>query len=306
MESTPIDAGEVGRVFEGASAIPRVRDVLELTKARLNALVLLTAFIGFYMGRNPAHAPFLFLAALIGTFMMALGSGALNQWMERVLDARMERTAGRPLPAGRMSPRVAAFIGAGLCLAGAAILALLVNPLTALLGAVTVLIYLALYTPMKTRSIWNTVVGAVAGALPPVMGWTAATETLSLEAWCLFGILFLWQLPHFFALAWRYRWEYREVGFRMLPDIDPRGGWTALAMVLSAGLLVPAVVGLFWIGAAGRLLLVGGLILGVAYTLGALGFLARRSDKAAMRAFLASLLYLPLLIGLIVLDPLFF
>src|SRR5579859_388514 len=200
--------------------------IADLTKARLTTLVLLTTVVGFYMGERGAVNYVLMLNVLLGTGLVASGAAALNQLLEREHDAKMRRTADRPLPSGRMQPTTVMLFG-GICsVAGLIYLALLVNPLTALIGAVTLVSYLFIYTPLKRVTWLNTAIGAIPGALPPLMGWTAARNELSGQGWALFAILAFWQLPHFFAIAWIYREQYAKAGFVMLPNVDADGRQT--------------------------------------------------------------------------------
>ena len=199
----------------------------DLVKARLTAIVLLTTFVGFYLGERGAVNYLLMFHALFGTALVAAGAAALNQWLERDYDAKMRRTAGRPLPSGRMQPATVAIFGGACSVIGLVYLAALVNPLTSVVGAVTSVSYLFIYTPLKRVTWVNTLVGAIPGALPPLMGWTAARNELSGEGWALFAILAFWQIPHFMAIAWLYRDEYAKAGFVMLPNIDATGSRTA-------------------------------------------------------------------------------
>ncbi len=199
----------------------------DLVKARLTLLVLLTTLVGFYLGWRGAMNYFLMFHTLLGTALVAGGAAALNQLLEREYDAKMRRTASRPLPSGRMQPVTVAVLGGAMSVAGLIYLAVLVNPLTSVIGAVTSVSYLFIYTPLKRVTWTNTLVGAIPGALPPLMGWTAARNELGGEGWALFAILAFWQLPHFFAIAWMYRDEYAKAGFVMLPNIDPDGSRTA-------------------------------------------------------------------------------
>ena len=198
----------------------------DLVKARLTALVLLTTFVGFYLGERGAVNYLLMFHALFGTALVASGAAALNQLLERDYDAKMRRTASRPLPSGRLQPATVAIFGGVCSVAGLVYLAALVNPLTSVVGAVTLVSYLFIYTPLKRVTWVNTLVGAIPGALPPLMGWTAARNELSGEGWALFAILAFWQIPHFMAIAWLYRDEYAKAGFVMLPNVDAGGGRT--------------------------------------------------------------------------------
>ena len=274
----------------------------DLFKARLTSLVLLTTLVGFYAGLRGRVDWFLLFNALTGTALVASGGAALNQLLERDHDARMRRTRERPLPTGRLQPRTVLAIGIACALAGTAELVLLVNPLTGLLGAATFALYVFIYTPLKRVTWLNTVVGAIPGALPPVMGWAAARGEISLEALALFGIQALWQIPHFLAIAWIYRDEYAKAGFRMLPVIDAGGARTsrqALGFALALWLisLCP-----FWLHLAGGLYFCGALALGGAFVWFALQFARDLSVIRARRLFYASIIYLPLVLAVLVLD----
>src|SRR6266849_10437481 len=195
----------------------------ELVKARLTFLVLMTTLVGFYIGTRRSSDLKLLVHTLFGTALMACGASALNQLAEREHDARMRRTESRPLPSGRLQPETVLIFGGGCSVAGLLYLALAVNLLTSLIGAFTLVTYVFLYTPLKRVTWLNTAIGAVPGALPPLMGWTAAQDAMSSEGWALFAILFFWQIPHFLAIAWLYRDEYAKAGFIMLPGVDPGG-----------------------------------------------------------------------------------
>jgi len=279
-----------------------VRTLSELAKLRLNALVLLTTAVGFALGDpfDLAWGPLGW--TMLGTGAAAASASMLNQLLERRRDAQMRRTAGRPLPTARVSVATVFILGVALGYAGPAILALKVNVLAGGLALANILIYVLIYTPLKPRTTLNTAVGAVTGAIPPMIGWAAATGKLETGAWLLGGILFLWQIPHFFALAWMYREDYARGGHAMLPVRDPRGEITARAMVLCSLLLAPislaaapyGVTGL-WSAAIGA-----AAALGLAFF--SFRFFVRRSDATARAAFLASLAYLPIVLGAMVLD----
>ena len=278
------------------------RTLLELTKARLVTLVLVTTAVGFVLASRQPFAWATFAWTLLGTAFAAAGVMSLNQAIEWRRDALMERTRTRPVPSGTVSPRQAAGFGAALAAVGLAVLAVRVNALTAWLGLAVVLVYIAVYTPLKTRSTLCTLAGAVCGAIPPMMGWSGAAGRLEFGAWILAFLLFVWQIPHFLALAWMYRADYERGGFRMLPLVDPSGAITSRIAVLYCIALLP--VGLVatmagmsgWIATFGALACGGGLLL-----LGAQ--LSRtRSDASARRLFLGTLAYLPLLLAFLVLD----
>jgi len=274
----------------------------ELVKARLTALVLLTTFVGYYLGERGAVDYLRMFHVLFGTALVAAGAAALNQWLERDYDAKMRRTASRPLPSGRMQPATVAIFGGACSVTGLIYLAALVNPLTSVVGAVTSVSYLFLYTPLKRVTWVNTLVGAIPGALPPLMGWTAARNELSGEGWALFAILAFWQLPHFFAIAWMYRDDYARAGFKMLPLVDADGQRTGQQAVSHTLALLVVSVFPFLFNMAGPVYLAGALILGTAYLWCAIRFARQLTLVRARQLFLASIIYLPLLLVLMVLD----
>lgn len=277
-------------------------DLAQLVKARLTFLVLITTAVGFYLGwRGPMDFVAL-LHAVFGTALAAAGAAALNQWWEHKFDALMIRTQMRPIPAGRMTPREGLIVGTLLGLAGVVYLALAVNLISALLAAATIGIYLFAYTPLKRISTANTLVGAIPGALPPLIGWTAARNDLALPAWTLFAILFFWQLPHFFAIGWMYREDYSRAGFVMLSGRDLEGGRTGRQSIFFAVLLLVVSVTPVWFRLASLVYLpialsLGGLFLGLAFR-----FQMQRSMTTARQLFLGSIIYLPLLLGALVLT----
>jgi len=272
----------------------------DLIKARLTALVLLTTFVGFYLGEVGSVNYLLMFHALFGTALVASGAAALNQWLERDYDAKMRRTASRPLPSGRMQPATVAIFGGVCSVLGLVYLAVLVNPLTSVVGAVTSVSYLFIYTPLKRVSWMNTLVGAVPGALPPLMGWTAARGELSGEGWALFAILAFWQIPHFMAIAWLYKEEYAKAGFVMLPNVDADGSRTAQQSVGNTIALLFASLCPFAFGLNGKIYLAVALILGAGYFWFAVRFARQLTARRARQLFLASIIYLPLLIAALV------
>jgi len=274
----------------------------DLIKARLTLLVLLTTLVGFYIGWVGTMNYALMFHALLGTALVASGAAALNQFLEREYDARMRRTAGRPLPSGRLQPVTVILFGGFCSLVGLVYLALLVNSLTAVLGAVSLVSYLFIYTPLKRITWFNTHVGAIPGALPPLMGWAAARGSLDGGGWALFAILAFWQLPHFFAIAWIYRDEYAKAGFVMLPAVDPDGARTGhQAVSHTLGLLTVSLCP-FLFHLAGPVYLAAALVLGMGYLLCAIQFARRLDMSAAKRLFFASIIYLPLLLIALVAD----
>jgi heme o synthase len=274
----------------------------DLLKARLTTLVLLTTLVGFYLGwRGPMDYALLF-HALLGTALLAGGAAALNQLLEREHDAKMRRTHDRPLPSGRLQPHAVMLFG-GVCAgAGLLYLALAVNLTTSVLGAVSLLSYLFITTPLKRVTWLNTAVGAIPGALPPLMGWTAARGQLSGEGWALFAILAFWQLPHFLAIAWIYRDEYAGAGFKMLSNVDPTGRRTARQVVGHTLGLLPVSLCPFLFKLTGPVYLIGALLLGLAFLWFAVRFARQLTVTRARQLFFVSILYLPLLLTVMVLD----
>jgi len=272
----------------------------DLVKARLTTLVLLTTLVGFYLGWRGAMNYVLLINALAATALLAAGASALNQWLERDFDAKMRRTQDRPLPSGRLQPATVAIFGGVCSVAGLVYLALAVNLLTSVLGAVTLVSYLFIYTPLKRVTWLNTLVGAVPGAFPPLMGWTAARGELTGEGWALFAILFFWQMPHFYAIAWIYREEYARAGFKMLPGIDPEGRRTAQQAVSHTLALLTVSLFPFVFKLAGSIYLAGAVLLGLGFLWCAIRFSRQLTVSRARLLFFASILYLPLLLALMV------
>jgi heme o synthase len=277
-----------------------VGDLAELVKARLSFLVLLTTLVGFLMGWRGPMSYLILSATLVGTALCACGAAALNQWWERDFDARMKRTQQRPLPAKRMHPNDALLFGLLFSVSGLAVLFLFTNIRAAALALITIAIYLLVYTPMKRISSLNTLVGAIPGALPPLIGWVAAVGHYTLEGGLLFAILWFWQMPHFLAIAWMYREDYSRAGFIMLSNYDPEGFMTARQALLYSGCLLMASLmpALFFYVHAWYFF--GALALGVAFCAIATRFLLRRDRTSARTLFLSSIVYLPLLFGLLV------
>jgi protoheme IX farnesyltransferase len=287
-----------------AIAEPRsvLADYVELTKPRITCMVVLTALVGFIVGAPGHFSAALLAATLAGTALVAAGSAALNMLLERRTDALMLRTRSRPLPAGRLRPENALGFGLALTSVGLAVLTFGAGSLPAVVALVTWSTYLFLYTPLKTRTSLATVVGALPGALPPVIGWTASAGRLDPGAFVLFAILVLWQIPHFLAIAWIYREDYARGGLPMLPVLDPEGRMTgrqavANCVALTLISVTPAVAGMM-----GRVYLAGSLLLGLAFTAVAMHVAVARSLKAARRLFLASLAYLTAISALLLLD----
>src|SRR5215468_3503676 len=277
-------------------------DLFELVKARLTSLVLLTTAVGFYLGSSPSVDYAGLFRVVFGTAAAAAGAAALNQWWERKADALMHRTMMRPVPAGRMRPVEALVLGIVLSTFGVGYLALACNLLSAILAAITITIYIFGYTPLKRASTANTIVGAIPGAIPPVIGWAAARGSIDAGAWSLFAILLLWQLPHFFAIAWMYREDYSRAGFRLISSDDRSGERSASQSVFFCILLLvlgglPAFVGIVTFAYLAIELVLGGLFIAVA-----MRFLRVRTREAARSLFIMSIVYLPLLLAALVLT----
>jgi protoheme IX farnesyltransferase len=279
-----------------------LRDYLALGKPRLNALVLATTLVGYLMARPADLSGYHLAATLAGTLLAAFGANALNAYIEADRDARMRRTRERPLPGRRIPPRPALWVALLTSLCGVLLLAGGVNLLAAFLAAAAVLIYVLGYTPLKTRTPLCTLVGAVAGAIPPIIGWAAAAGRIELGAGVLAGILFLWQVPHALALAWLHRDDYERAGFRLLPSTDSSGRLTCHAITIYALTLLPLGLTMALIGSAGPIYAVGSLLLGLGLIGAVLGLQRARNGPQARRVFLATVTYLPLLLGLMLLD----
>lgn len=281
------------------------RPYLELMKPRLTSLVIFTTWLGYTLGNTVGSDPLggqtpstiRFVHTLIGSWWVAAGAAALNQWMERDLDALMHRTRTRPLPEKRIAPGAALRFGLAISVLGAVELAVFVNALTAALSLFSLGSYLLWYTPLKTRTALCTLVGAIPGAVPPMMGWTAATGSLDLPAWILFGILFLWQLPHFLAIAWMYREDYARAGFPMLPVIDPDGHSTARMILVYSLFLIPMSLLPVRVGLAGASYGMGAILLGVGFLFLGAAAAWQRTAEHARRLLLGSVVYLPTLLG---------
>ena len=288
-----------------------MRDYVELTKPRITWLILMSTAIGYFFGlpRTGSWRSFLsgvdlvsLFHTIVGTALIASGTAALNQWVEREADRRMRRTAQRPLPAGRLRADRALAFGVALSVLGFLELWLGVNLLSGLIGAFTLASYLFLYTPLKRRTWWSTTIGAIPGAMPPVIGYAAAAGTLSHEAWVLGAILFLWQFPHFYSIAWMYRDDYARAGIRMLPVVEPDGRSTARQIVVYGMALIPVSLTPALMGMSGIVYGVGALVLGLWFLYSGVRVALDRNIIRARHVLLASVLYLPLIYGLMLLD----
>lgn len=286
------------------TARDRVLAFVELTKPRIAFMLVLTAAAGFYLGSGANFDAMLFVNTMIGITLLAFGVATLNQWMERTTDPLMERTATRPLPTGKITPNEALIFGILQCVVAELYLFFLVNSLTAVLGLVVIVGYVLMYTPLKTRTSASTAIGAIPGAMPPLMGWTAASNEISLGAWALFVFLFLWQFPHFFAIAWMYKEQYAKAGIVMLPVIEPDGKITARQIVLFTIMMVPVSVAPFFLGISGVISLIVGSVLGIWFLVESIRTARSRTGESARRLLLVSVLYLPLIFAVLVLNKL--
>jgi heme o synthase len=276
-----------------------------LTKPDVNILIAITVFVSFWLARPATLETFpyaLLIHTLLGTLLVAGGAGALNQVIERRFDSQMRRTSRRPLVAGSISPLRALWFGTLLSLGGIAYLALAVNALSSLIAALILLSYLAIYTPLKRKTPLCTLVGALPGAAPPLIGWAAASGSLSVEAWVLCSMLFLWQFPHFMAIAWMYRDDYDRAGYQVLPQGEARRSLVAIQSVVPAALLTPISLIPVLIGAEGRLYLLGAALLGLAFLYCARRLAFEQSNRTARQLLLASIAYLPSVLLLMLLD----
>jgi heme o synthase len=279
-----------------------MKDYIALTKPRITWLILMSTGVGYFFGARGSWHLLTLFHTIVGTGLIASGTAALNQWYEREADGKMKRTQARPLPAGRLDARKALVFAIFISLAGFVELWLGANLLSALLGLFTLLCYLFVYTPLKQRSPHSTTIGSIPGAMPPLIGFAAASGTLTWEAWVLFAILFLWQFPHFYAIAWMYREDYARAGIRMLPVVEPDGRSTARRILLYSLALIPISLMPKFLDMTGTLYLYGALVLGVLFLYAGLKIRTERTRQQARRVLLASVVYLPVLFSLMLLD----
>ena len=279
-----------------------VSDYWALTKPEVNVLVLASTLAGFYLGSRGPLSGLRLAHTLLGTLLVASGTATLNQFIEREYDARMRRTANRPLPAGRLAPSWALGFGVLLSAAGALDLALAVNALSSLLALFTLGSYLAFYTPLKRRTPLCTLVGAFPGAMPPLIGWAAARGSLGREAWVLYAVLFLWQFPHFLGIAWMYREDYARAGYIMLPPKDVDGRFTGREIFVFTLALLPVSLIPVFLNQAGAIYCLGASLVGLAFLFCGARLAHSRSNALARRLVLASVIYLPLLFALMMVD----
>jgi protoheme IX farnesyltransferase len=282
-----------------------MKDYIALTKPRITWLILMSTGVGYFFGAQkslPGWHWVILIHTLIGTGLIASGTAALNQWYEREADAKMRRTQARPLPAGRLDARKALVFAIAISALGFGELWFGANPLAALLGLFTLLTYLLIYTPLKQRSPHSTTIGSIPGAMPPLIGFAAASGTLTWDAWVLFAILFLWQFPHFYAIAWMYKEDYARAGIRMLPVVEPDGRSTARRILLYSAALIPISLMPKFFAMAGNIYLYGALALGLAFLYAGLRIRTDRTRQQARRVLLASVVYLPSLFSLMLFD----
>ena len=290
-----------------AAVRSKLADYFELTKPRIAFMALFTVAVGFFLGAAPSPSLQMLLHTLIGTALVAAGGSALNHWLERRADARMNRTSKRPLPSGRMNPADVFVFGATLATLGVAYLAFAIpqHPSAAIAAAATAFLYVAVYTPMKRLTSWNTVVGAIPGALPPIIGWCGAQESVTLKAVSLFAILFVWQLPHFYAIAFMHRDDYARGGMKMLPVVErPDGFYTGLATVGTAALLVPVTALPFVADVGHWLYLLGAVPLALWFLVRSIRFARHRTTATARTVLRGSIVYLTGVMVLLVVDGL--
>jgi heme o synthase len=300
----PMGNGYRSRAMDAAAVttpISRAMDFVTLTKPEITCMVLLATAVGSVMASTPLDT-WVLLHALFGTGLVASGAAALNHYLERAHDAKMRRTASRPLPAGRLAPRQALYFGIGLSLTGTLYLALTSNALTSLIGLAALLSYLFIYTPLKRRTHLCTLIGAFPGAAPVLMGWSAVQGSLAPQAWLLYATLFLWQFPHFLAIAWLYREDYAQAGMLMLPNGDSEGRNTFRQMWIASLILIAATVVPGLIGMTGKFYLYFALALAIGLLFFVYRLSSRRSKNAARRLLHATVIYLPLLYLVMVLD----
>ena len=280
-----------------------VKDYLELTKPRITWLIVMSAAVGYFFGHSGNWSIASILNTMFGTALIASGTAALNQWYERDADRQMRRTKARPLPSGRLQPTQALIFGIALAILGSLELGFLVNWLASGLGVTTLILYLFLYTPLKQKTWWSTTVGAVPGAMPPLIGYAAAANQLTPEAWALGAILFLWQFPHFYAIAWMYREDYSRAGIQMLPVVEPNGDSTARQILFYSILLIPISLLPKWLGMTGYVYMTGAIVLGLLFLYSGVRVFLNRTTARARAVLLTSVLYLPVLYLLMVFDP---
>ncbi|RMH35416.1 MAG: protoheme IX farnesyltransferase [Acidobacteria bacterium] len=284
-------------VFKG-----KLTAYFELTKPRIAFMLVLTAAAGFYLGSKSSFDWWLFAKSIFAITLLAFGVASLNQFLERKTDALMKRTAGRPLPSGRLSSVEALIFGLFLCVVAEVLFFTSVNALTGFLGLLVIVGYVLLYTPLKTKTTLSTAIGTIPGAMPPLIGWTSATNQISIEAWLLFAIILLWQFPHFLAIAWMYRDEYERAGILMLPVVDKEGKLTVRQVMIFTGLLFIVSLVPFFIGLGGIVYLFSAIALGAYFLYCAFLMAKEKSFVSARKVLVASVIYLPVIFALMALS----
>jgi len=302
MSATAQQQVLAGKPTWASNLLATTKDYWTLTKPEVNFLVVASAFAGFYVGKQGPMIPGLLIHTLLGTVLVASGTATLNQFVERAGDAQMRRTAYRPLPSGRLAPRKALAFGLIISVVGALELWLKVNALASALAVSTLLSYLLIYTPLKKKTAWCTFLGAFPGAMPPLIGWAAVRGSMAPQAWLLFAIVFLWQFPHFLAIAWLYREDYRRAGLHMLPNRDTSGRFTGYEIVVLTIALISITIIPVLLRYEGYIYLLGALVGGALFLKEASRMLSHRSLATARRLLHVSVMYLPLLFALMVVD----
>jgi len=301
-QDTASHVSAVSVEYPRLTALASIEQYFQLTKPRIALLIVISTAVGYCFGTGSHVSLLTLFSAMLGTALMASGSAALNQWYERDVDARMQRTRLRPIPAGTISAANALYFGIACSFLGLATLAFLTNFLAAALGFLTSFGYLFIYTPLKRKGPICTTIGAIPGAMPPLIGFAAASGHLTLDAWILFGILFLWQFPHFHAIAWMYREDYARGDIKMLAVVEPDGKALSREVILTLLLLLPVTIAPAFVHMAGRIYLVAAIVLGLAFFYFGLQIARERTHVTARRLLLASVIYMPLLFAFLVFD----
>lgn len=298
METATIEIQETKTISIGE----KFSAYFELTKPRIAFMLVLTSAAGFYLGASQGFDITLFLNSMAAITLLAFGVATLNQYIEREIDTKMDRTVNRPLPSGRVTPNEALVFGVILTVASEIYLYFAVNKLTAILGLVVIVGYVFLYTPLKTRTTASTAIGAIPGAMPPLMGWTASANEITLSAWFLFAFLFLWQFPHFLAIAWMYKDQYAKAGIKMLPVVEKDGKITVQQILLFTIMLLPISLAPFFLGISGMIYLVGAILLGIWFLITSIQMVRAKNVEKARKLLLVSVLYLPIIFALMVFN----
>jgi protoheme IX farnesyltransferase len=305
MEMISADVAETQAKLEPLTGSKKIGAFMELTKPRIAIMLVLTSAAGFYLGSATGTFHWLlFVNAMLGITLIAFGVATLNQYWERDLDKLMERTATRPLPTGKLTATEALVFGIALCAVSEVYLALAVNLLTAGLGLTVIIGYVLMYTPLKTRTPISTAVGAIPGAMPPLMGWTAAANMITYEALAIFWLLFIWQFPHFLAIANMYKEQYRAAGIRMLPVVEKEGKNTAFQIVFFNVIMLPVSVLPYFLGTSGIFYLIGAIVLGLWFLYAGIVAARAKTPETSRKLLMVSVMYLPLIFFLMVVNSL--